>query len=358
MDLKFFQNITHAFGLESKRYACEVYGSGLINSTYLLTDLRGIEHYVLQKINNAVFVDPAAIAYNLELAGTYLKFHNPEYLFLNSLKTKAGEPIYYDEKKNPWRIFPYIKHSKTYDQVTNEKQAFNAAQQFGRLTRLLNKISVYDFKETIKDFHNLKLRYEKFEQALKNSLPQRLQLADEAIRFYQERKYLADTLEFVNKNPFVKTRITHNDTKINNVLFDDRTDDAICVIDLDTLMPGKFMFDLGDMVRTFTSPAAEDDPIQTHVYVRNEIMEALYAGYLSEMKNILTKDEKELLFYSGQLMIYMIGIRFLTDYLENDIYYKTTREHHNLDRANNQRYLLTDLESKSESLKHLIGKYL
>lgn len=249
----------------------------------------------------------------------------------------------YDQDGYPWRLFPFISNTVTIDEVETSTQAFEAAKAFGQLTKLLNGCDVKLFQETIPQFHNLPLRYLQFEQALKTADSDRKKISKELCEGYARFNYLVKEFEALTNSNQLPLRITHNDTKINNVLFDSEVKKVICVIDLDTLMPGYFIYDLGDMMRTFVSPAAEDERDLSKVVVRKEIHQAILDGYLSEMGDVLTKEEKEAIPLAGLVMTYMIGLRFLIDYLNGDTYYQVSYPLHNLDRAANQLSLLEKL---------------
>lgn len=344
------QSICDRFGIALNGHDCAPFGNGLINSTYLLKDRHGNDDWILQRINTAVFQQPEWIAYNNYLAAEHLRAHHPEYFFMRHRRTTDGRDTHGDERIGHWRVFPYVQNSITYDGAVTPQQAFSAAQQFGRLTHYLDGVYVNAFKEIIPDFHDLGTRYVRFKSAIDTAQPARQALAGEVTTFFLKTSAVVEEFKAAMTDPEVRTRITHNDTKVNNVLFDKDTHEARCVIDLDTLMPGKTLFDLGDMIRTFISPAAEDDPDPVHTAVSEEVYEQLVAGYFSEMAPLLSQRERELVHWSGRLLLYEQGIRFLTDYLQDDVYYRTTRIDQNLDRAKNQMHLLTAYSAKEEAL--------
>ncbi len=246
----------------------------------------------------------------------------------------------------------------SFEVIEKPEHAYEAAKAFGKMQRLCLDLNPKDFYETIPGFHNLDIRYEKFDRVLSCGDKERLFNAEEEIEFVLGQQKIAETITSLTKSGDLPIRITHNDTKLNNVLLDQKTGKGICVIDLDTLMPGIVLYDFGDMVRTFTSPVAEDEKDVTKVVLREEILEALAKGYLSELSAFLTKPEKQYLLMGAKYMILIIGLRFLTDYLQNDVYFKTKYADHNLVRARNQFALLRNLVDNEARLNSIISKHI
>jgi Ser/Thr protein kinase RdoA (MazF antagonist) len=241
-----------------------------------------------------------------------------------------------------FRLFPFVDNSHTIDVVEHTQQAYEAARQFGFFTRTLSLFNAKDLKITLPDFHNLSLRYQQFEQALQHGNADRITAAKEQIALLKAHRHIADTFEQIKNDPDFKIRVTHHDTKISNVLFD-TADKGICVIDLDTVMPGYFISDVGDMMRTYLSPVSEEETDYNKINVRKEFLEALIQGYSNAMQDDLTAKEKTAFIYAGKFMIYMQALRFLTDHLNNDRYYGARYEGHNLNRTVNQLVLLQKL---------------
>ncbi len=331
-------SVLSSYGLDGERLKIHRIDSGHINYTYKVEP-----YWILQRINTNVFKNPEILASNLQAAAAYLKEKAPDYLFLKAIQSNAGLALVYDHDGYPWRLFPFINNTITINEVEDATQAFEAASAFGQLTKLLNGCDVKLFQETIPKFHNLPLRYLQFEQALNTADADRKESSRQLCGDYMRFNYLVKDFEALVDSHQLQLRITHNDTKINNVLFDSEAKKAICVIDLDTLMPGYFLYDLGDMIRTFVSPAAEDETDLSKIEVRKEIYQAILEGYLSQMTEILTAYEKKAVPLAGPIMTYMIGLRFLIDYLNNDSYYQVAYPQHNLDRAANQFSLLEKL---------------
>ncbi len=346
-----FDSILAAFGLHAA-IPPRPFGSGHINHTFLVEAESG-ERYVLQKINTAVFTQPEAIANNLRRASHYLAKHQPGYVFLTPLPTLNGHDLLV-ENNNYWRLTPFVPNSTSINEATTPDQAREAARQFGRLARHLDGLDMTPFEPTIPDFHNLNWRYQQFSEALDQAPEDRKKKALALIEGFLERRDIVETYDRLLVNPDFPDRLMHHDTKINNVLLDADTQRGLCVCDLDTLMPGKIISDVGDMIRTCVSPVSEESIAFNQVYVREDYYRALMEGYLSEMKDVLTETEKSTLFYAGPFLVYMQGLRFLADYLNGDIYYPVNHAEHNLNRARNQMALLQDLYAKEKTLREII----
>jgi Ser/Thr protein kinase RdoA (MazF antagonist) len=329
------------YGLAADQFSISPIGSGYIHLTFLMT---GEKKYVLQRVNKNVFTNPGLIASNLKIAASHLALHFPDYLFLAVLPTVSGEQMAYDSEGFPWRIFPYFENTYTIDRVETEQQAFSAAAEFGRLSFYLKDAPVAMFRETIERFHDLGWRYEQFEDSLKNGLPSRMDEASEVIDAALEFRFLVDKYKELVERRILKLRITHNDTKINNILFDARTNKAVAAIDLDTLMPGYFIYDIGDMIRTFVSPVDEEEADLDKIIVRPGIYRAIVDGYLSQMNGELTQEEKNEIAFAGMMMTYIMALRMLTDFLNGDVYYQIRYPGQNLRRAKNQFRLLGRLK--------------
>lgn len=327
------------------------FGSGLINNTWLISD--NGNDFILQRINDKVFKNPSDIATNIRLICEYFKKNHPGYLFPCPRKTTAGEEMIFIKEKGYFRIFPFIKNSNTIDVVNSTLQASQAANQFGRFTHMLSAFKVEQLKITLPDFHNLSLRYDQFESAIQTGNKERIKEAAGIINFLKEQHEIAGISDKINHSNDFKKRVTHHDCKISNVLFDN-TDHGLCVIDLDTVMPGYFISDVGDMMRTFLSPVSEEEKDLAKIDIREDYFKAIASGYLEEMGDELTPTEKEHFVYAGKFMTYMQALRFLTDYLNNDIYYGAKYEGHNFLRANNQVILLKKIIEKENLLKSML----
>ena len=345
-----FEKILKEFGL-SVNATVKPFGSGLINNTWLITDR--VNDHILQRINHNVFKQPLDIASNIRVICNYFKDQHPNYLFVCPCKTIAGDDMLFINGEGYFRLFPFIRNSYTTDVVNSPLQAFEAAKQFGRFTNLLSKFSTGNLKITLPDFHNLPLRYSQFEKAINQGNKERITEAKETIQFLKQQREIVTISEQIRTIPDFRTRVTHHDSKISNVLFDSN-DHGICVIDLDTVMPGYFISDFGDMMRTYLSPVSEEEKTFSRIEIREEYFTAITDGYLSEMGDELTSIEKEHLVYAGKFMTYMQSLRFITDHLNNDIYYGAKYEGHNFLRANNQMVLLKKIIEKEEKLQAAI----
>jgi Ser/Thr protein kinase RdoA (MazF antagonist) len=331
------QNVLSGFGLSFTNEQIKPLGNGHINQTFLLD---GPVKFVLQRINTKVFTRPEIIASNLAYAAQHLAKHFPSYLFLTATKTKTGDDMMYDEGGHPWRLFPFISNTMTLESVATPDEAFEAARGFAALTKRLDKVDMNKFYPTIDRFQDLSWRFEQLQTAIRNAGEERKLEAESLIEQALSFSYLVEEYTDLIQSGKLKLRVVHNDTKINNILFDSRSNKAVAVIDLDTLMPGYFIYDLGDMVRTFVSPVSEEETDLSKVSFRFPFYQKLLDGYLSEMGDCLSDDEKEAIPFAGMMMTYIMAIRFLADYLNGDIYYHTEYPGQNLMRASNQLKLL------------------
>ena len=309
---------------------------GLINQTYELQTAQG--DFILQNINTQVFKDPYAIDHNIKTIGQYFHDNNIDQRFTHLVPNLRGETLIEWEGKH-FRAFKKIE-GFALDILTTAAQAKEAAHQFGKFTASLAGFPIGELKVTIPQFHDLALRYHQFEQALMHGDAKRMDTAKEAIRFLQSHQsYVKKWLDFTS-NKEAHLRVTHHDTKISNVLFKDEY--AICVIDLDTTMPGYFISDIGDMCRTYLCTVNEACQDLSQIKVIPERWTAIQHGYLEAMGEFLTPFEKDHFAFSGQCIIYMQALRFLTDYLQLDQYYKVDSPSQNLDRTLNQNQLLIE----------------
>lgn len=342
-------NVLKKFAVESNTVAIIPIQEGLINHTWKVES--GSDAFVLQKINTAVFKDPEALAENIDSIASFLAIKEPGYLFASPLKTVDGKNFYRHNEGSYYRLFPFIAGSHTKNSVENARQAYEAAKQFGKFTFILKNFNARQLNITIASFHDLELRYDEFLQSLKKGNATRIIAAAELITMLKEWSGIVDHFKKIKNDPAFKLRVTHHDTKISNVLFD-KDDKGICVIDLDTLMPGYFISDVGDMIRTYLSPVTEEEQDVSKIKVRLDIYDAIIEGYMHSMKDELSEKEKQHFFYAGCFMIYMQALRFLTDHLNNDIYYEAAYPDHNYCRAANQAALLQQFMS----LKNVIEK--
>jgi len=348
-------SILKAYGIQASDCQVAPLVSGLINRTWKVTC--AAEQFILQRVNTNVFKKPYELTENTSMLRQYLAESNPGYLFVAPLKTLRDEGIVHDNHEGYFRLYPFIKGSRTINVVTTPGQAYEAAFQFGKFTQLLSGFDASRLHFTIPDFHNLTLRYHQFEQSLLLGNAARIKECEQLIKDINYHRHILDSFEKIRQSASVKHRVTHHDTKISNVLFDDK-DKGICVIDLDTVMSGYFISDIGDMMRTYLSPANEEEKDFARIEVREDFFRAIVDGYLRCMRNELTVEEQGLIFYSGLFLIYMQAIRFLTDYFNDDVYYGATYSDQNLVRAGNQICLLKKMMEKKKVLEDIVANEL
>ena len=346
-----FNSILTYYGFTLENVKAVSFGTGLINHSWKV-NYEGND-YILQRINDNVFKQPADITSNIGLLAAYLKQHHPDYFFVAPVKTTDGKEMVHLKDEGYFRMFPFVTGSHSKDVLESPAEAYEAAAQFGKFTKLLGGIPIDELKIPIPDFHNLSLRYQQFLTAQKKGNPARIKETEElTIEILNHAEIVTKFVSIISNDNF-KQRVTHHDTKISNVLFD-KNNKGLCVIDLDTVMPGYFISDVGDMMRTYLSPVSEEEKDFSKIIIREEFYEAIVNGYYNEMKEVLTETEKHHFFYAGTFMIYMQAIRFLTDYLNDDRYYGSKYPGHNLVRAGNQAMLLQRLFEKEEALTEII----
>jgi Ser/Thr protein kinase RdoA (MazF antagonist) len=273
---------------------------------------------------------------------------------LRLVATREDRWLHKDQDDNHWRVYYFIEGARSHEIVQSPYQASEAARAFGKFQRLMSDLPGKPLHDTIPDFHNTSHRFAQLMESTRGDPSNRVRLAREELRFAEKRA--ADTSVIVDllREGKLPQRITHNDTKLNNVLIDDRSGEGVCVIDLDTVMQGSALYDFGDLVRTATNPAAEDERDLGVVCVRLEMFEALVNGYMEGTRSELTDLEIDLLPVAGKLMTLENGIRFLTDFLEGDVYYKIDRAHHNLDRCRTQFALVGAIEKEMPKLREIV----
>lgn len=322
----------------------ESLGEGLIHRTFKVTFTGNENAIVLQCINQRTFSLPENIIQNYLLV---LEFVENESTFIKLpalMPTLQNKFFWVDEKENFWRATKFIENSYSLSVATNEKDAFRVARCFAEFTRALTGLRPADLNIIIPHFHNLELRYQQFEEAIGKANITRLLRSTHVISELRQRKSLIQFYEELNNEADYPTRVMHHDCKIDNILFDKITNAVICPVDLDTVMPGKFFSDIGDMIRTMVCPVNENSTVWEDISMRSDFYESIVSGYLDGIGNSLTAKEKEHIHYCGLIMIYMQSIRFVTDFLNYDIYYKIDYSEQNLNRALNQFLLLEKLE--------------
>lgn len=354
------QKILTSFPFEGEFISAKTIDEGLINTTFVFNFEK--QKYIVQKINTDVFQSPDKLMQNIMSVTRHLtqaiskKGENPHRQTLNFLHTNDANTFFKDENGDCWRSYVFLDDCYTVGNSCSKDEIYEAAKAFGKFQFLLNDFPSKNLHETIKDFHNTPKRFDALYQAIKQDRAGRAQGVKKEIEFFIERKN--DTSRVVNliKSGALPLRVTHNDTKINNVLFDKATKKASCVIDLDTIMPGSSLYDFGDGIRTSAATAQEDEPQTEKMGLDLEVYEAYTSGYLEGTNKELTETEIELLPFSVKLLTLEVAMRFLTDYLNGDIYFKTKYDDHNLVRTRAQIALIKDVESKLSSMERITAK--
>jgi Ser/Thr protein kinase RdoA (MazF antagonist) len=357
MDLKpDVRAIAGQFQLAGEFVLAEPFGCGHINDTWRVTAGHGIRtRYVLQRLNHAVFQNPAAVMENIRRVTAHLgrKIAGaPDALrrVLTLIPALDGKPFYCDAAGNWWRAFLYIERTRAVEVVESPAQAFAAARAFGQFQKLLADLPAPRLHATIPDFHHTPKRFAALEKAVEADTLNRAKSAAAEIEFARRHQAICHIL----LDAQLPERVTHNDTKINNVLLDEVTGEGVCVIDLDTVMPGLALYDFGDMVRSMTNPAAEGERDLAKVELQFPVFEALLRGYLSSTGDFLTPAEKNLLPVSGAVIAFELGVRFLTDFLNGDAYFKTRRAGENLDRGRAQFKLFESMRRQEAEMSKLV----
>ena len=349
------------FDVRSDFVAGKAYGSGHINDTYRITASQGGHRvlFTLQLVNTRIFQDGPGLMANI----TRISQHAVARLYaegatdasrraLQVIPALDGRPYHVDGAGNFWRMYIFIDGVHTYNKVEQPQQAYEAARAFGLFQRLLADLPGARLNETIANFHHTRSRFETFRQVVLQDPCHRVAAVRPQIDFALAREPLCDVLLKLMASGEIPERVTHNDTKINNVLMDDKTDQGLCVIDLDTCMPGCALYDFGDMVRSATNSAVEDEPDVSRVHCQPAIFEALARGYLGAA-DFLTPAERAHLVLGGKLMTFECGLRFLTDYLQGDVYFKIHRKKQNLDRCRTQFALVKSIEAQHDTLQKI-----
>ncbi len=360
-----FTDVISQFSFEGTLAECIPFGSGHINDTYRLTfDKDGAEvQYIIQKMNREVFHKPEEVMENIRDITEWLRREiraaggDIRRETLNIIPTKGGKTFYIDPEGEYWRAFLFIENASCYDQVKKKEDFYQCALAFGNFQRLLADYPADTLHETIPDFHNTVDRYSRFEAAVVSDTCGRTALVQNEIRFVRNRRALTHELCDKQADGTLPLRVTHNDTKLNNVMFDNETGKAICVIDLDTVMPGLSANDFGDAIRFGASTALEDERDLSKVSCDMELYELYVKGYMESCGQSLTEEEINALPMGAILMTFECGMRFLTDYLEGDHYFKIDREGQNLDRARTQFKLVEDMEQKLTKMRLIVEKY-
>ena len=340
--------------------------AGHINNTYIVTfdcDHK-TEKYILQRINTYVFKNPHYVMHNIIGVTTYLRSllehdgGDVERGTLNFVKSTTGDYFYKDEDDGYWRMYKYVDNVVSYSLAETPELFEKAGLAFGKFQLQLAGYDASDLYETIPDFHNTKKRFARFSEVVASCTTDRQNIAADVIDFVLARgDKCAFVVDEINAGR-IPVRVTHNDTKLNNILMDEQTGDGVCIIDLDTVMPGSALYDFGDAIRFGASSALEDETDLDKVFFRTDMFEAFARGYITASNGTLTAHEIESLVMGAYIITFETGMRFLTDYLENDVYFKTAYPDHNLVRARNQFKLVYDLETRMNEFEDIIKKII
>lgn len=322
----------------------ESLGEGLIHRTYKVSYPGNAKPIVLQCLNQTMFPQPENIINNYRIISQYLKFQVDSVQVPEIALTNSGKLFWIDEEGNFWRATIFVDNSYTQVSLSNKDEASLVARSFAQFTLALSGLQTDQLDTIIPDFHNLRLRYQQFETAISKATIQRLLKSTHVIAELRQRKHLVDFYEQVRANDKYRVRVMHHDCKISNILFDKTTRQVISPVDLDTTMPGYFFSDLGDMIRSMACTVDENSTRWEDIDIEKTYYQAIVDGYLKIMKDEFTPEELQHMHYSGLLLIFMQALRFVTDFLNNDIYYKTNYPEQNLNRALNQLILLEKTE--------------
>jgi len=351
------ENLTALFNhfqLDDKITVVEPFGNGHINDTFLAKNDEGKSKYILQRINHHIFKDVDMLQNNIRIVTSHIREKliasgetDIDRKVLNFLPAKDGK-FYHFAGESYWRVCLYIPDSQTYEEV-NPEFSFEAGKVFGHFQEMLSDIPEGTIGEIIPDFHNMEFRLKQFSEAIEANVADRLNETKELVDALLERSETYCIQEKLYREGKLKKRINHCDTKVNNILFD-KSGKVLCVIDLDTVMPGFVLSDIGDFIRTACNTGAEDDMDLTRIKVNMEIFKAYACGYMEAAKDFLSPMEIRMLPYGGRLLTYMQTVRFLTDYLNGDTYYKIHSPKHNLQRSYAQFRFLQELEAKAPEM--------
>ena len=361
-----FVDIISNFQIDGKLLSCERYGEGHINTTYLAVVSQNGKKikYILQKINDVLFKDVDKLMSNIRLVTEFNRDRikkrggNPDRESLSLVYTNSGEPYYYDLKtKGYYRVYKFITDAIAYQKVEKPEHFYQSAVAFGDFANLLAEFDASKLYEILPGFHDTEKRFCDLCASIKADKVGRAKSVQKEIQFVFDRKDYCGRIVNLLKTGEMPTKVTHNDTKLNNVMLDAITGAPVAVIDLDTIMPGSICYDFGDAVRYGCNPAKEDEKDISNVRFDINLFEEYTKGYLKALKDSVTKVEKDNLAFSAILITLECGIRFLTDYLDGDVYFRIKSETHNIDRARAQFKLVEDMDNRYEEMRKIVDKY-
>lgn len=359
------QEVIQAMAFKGAEVSRERYGSGHINDTFLVVcSENGQKHtYILQRMNHDIFKDPVSLMNNVAGVTSFLREKiveaggDPDRETLNLVPTKDGGKYYVDSENNYWRAYLFIEGATCYDAVNKPEDFYQSGKAFGHFQRMLSDYPARELAETIPNFHHTPDRFEKFKRAVQEDVCRRAAFVQEEIQFVMDRAEDMDAAQSMMEAGTLPLRVTHNDTKLNNIMIDDVTGEALCIIDLDTIMPGLSIFDFGDSIRFGANTAEEDETDLSKISLSLDLYDIYTKGFLEGCEGSLTQAELDMLPMGAKLMTLECGIRFLTDYLQGDVYFKIDKEHHNLDRTRTQFGLVADMEKKWSQMQEIVVKY-
>lgn len=361
------EKVAMQFALEGELKELSVFGNGHINDTLRATcelaDGR-TKRYIVQRMNDGIFKNPDELMENVMNVTSFLRKKiiaaggDPDRETLNVIPTKDGKNYLTDENGDFWRCYIFIEDATSFDQVEKPEDFYNSAVAFGNFQRLLADYPAATLHETIKNFHNTVSRFADFKKAVEEDVAGRARDVQKEIQFVLDREADCHVICDALAKGELPLRVTHNDTKLNNIMIDNRTGKGLCVIDLDTVMPGSSLYDYGDSIRFGASTGAEDEQNLDLIWCDLELFEIYTKGYVEGCGGSLTETEVRMMPMGAKLMTLECGMRFLADHLQNDIYYKIHRENHNLDRARTQLKLVADMEAKWDEMNAIVEKYI
>ena len=359
-------SIARLFQIDGEPTRAEIFGNGHINSTRLVTvtDSRGASRsYVLQRINRNVFKNPCELMENYVAVTDYLRQAivadggDPLRECISVVPSRDGKSYVIDDEGEYWRLLVYVTDSVSYDKVERPEQFYDSAVAFGHFQRMLKDFPAETLHQTIVNFHNTPERYRQLMEAVENNFSGRLSEVTAEVEFARAHREFTYTLERAREEGRLPLRVTHNDTKLNNILFDKNTGKALCVVDLDTIMPGYSVTDFGDSIRFGATTALEDEANLDLVNFDISLFELYVKGFIEGAAGGLTEGELDLLPEGAVMMTLECGMRFLADHLNGDVYFRIHREGHNLDRARNQFKLVRDMEAHLSEMREIVAKY-
>ncbi|HHJ09345.1 MAG TPA: aminoglycoside phosphotransferase [Bacteroidetes bacterium] len=340
-----------------------LFGSGHIHDTYKVVTAETDHHdYILQRINTNIFKDVAQLQNNIYQVTTHIRKKlsgipgaDPDRETLTIIPANNGDLYYKDTRGNYWRTYLFIDRHKSYDQVRTPEQAYQGGKAIGRFETLISGLDPNGIYEILPGFHNMEIRLDTFFNTVEKDPVDRVREVLSEIDFVRSRAEEMKTIQKLGKEGKIPLRIIHNDTKFNNVLFDEH-DKSLCIIDLDTIMPGYIHYDFGDAIRTSANSALEDEKDLEKVFVRLDLYEAFARGFMEEVRDELNNTEIDYLPFSARMLTFIIGLRFLTDYIDGDHYFKIHHPKHNLERARAQFKLVKSMEDHREEMEKIVKK--